>query len=222
MTAWSYADNVIGTIKATRAIPNYKAVSGYTAAKYDILVRRTGITDGGASYAERSAWSLAGYTDNNTVNIVTSGISKQVLYLRITGTSTAIIKLYKATGGGSGDEVATGTLTDRAGGGAQALVESNSSGLTGSVTLAAGCTNVTDAIIYLEDYHDRYDNDLDATAKNIIGIYYPIDSDTTTIKTVVEEADNVEIRRLGYDNCDGEFMLSTLNDNLALKNIRVI
>lgn len=222
MTTFSYATNVVGTIEKTTAI-NFNAVSSYTPAAWDIIVRRyPQISDTGSYYSERSAWTITGATDNNTVNLVTSGISKQALYLRITGTTDAVVSLYKATGGGSGDKVAEGTESGRATGGAVTLSEANGSGMSGSVTLADACTNVTDAIIYLEEAHDKYDHDVDASLNNIVGIYYPLDSDSGNFKTVIQEADNVELRRCGYDNVDGEIGLETLRKNLTAKNIRTL
>ena len=173
MTTYSYADNVIGKIEKTRALANYNAVSGYTAAKYDVLVFRKGVTDEGTNYDERSAWSLSGMTDSNTTSTT---LGRQILYLRITGTTSAVVTLYTASGGTG--SVATGTLADRSAGGTVTLAAANSSGLTGSVTLAADCTNTTDAVLYIADVHDRYDHDVDSTSDNIIGIYYTLDSDT--------------------------------------------
>jgi hypothetical protein len=214
-------DNVVGTIEKTRAI-NWNPVSGYTVAQWDIIVRRNGISDTGTNYAERSAWTIAGVTDAFSDNYTTSGVSKTALYLRITGTTDAVVTLYKTTGGGAGDAVATGTETGRATGGVVTLVEANSSGISGTVTLADACTNVTDAIVYVVDEHDRFDFDVDASLTNILGIYYTIDSDTSTWKTIIEEADNVVMARLGYDNVDGEIGQRDLKNLLIAKNIRVI
>jgi hypothetical protein len=220
MTDFSYATNVVGTIEKTDKI-NMNAVTGYTPALWDIIVRRyPKVSDTGASASERSAWSIAGATDAKTTNIVTNGISKQVLYLRITGTTDAVVKLYTATGGSG--EVAGGTHAGRATGGVLALTESNSSGITGSVTLADACTNVTDAVLYLEESHDRYDGAVDAALDNIVGIYYPLDSDSGNFKTVIQEADNVVLRRLGKDGLTGEIGLEVLRKNLVAKNIRTI
>ncbi len=222
MTDFSYATNVVGRINKTTSI-NMNSVSGYTPALWDIIVRRyPQVSDTGASYTERSAWTLTGVTDALSTNLVTSGISKQAVYLRITGTTDAVVTIYKTTGGSAGDAICTGTESGRSTGGVVTLAESNSSGVTGSVTLANGCTNVTDAILYLVESHDRYDGAVDAALDNIVGIYYPLDSDSGNFKTVIQEADYVELRRCGFDGLTGEIGLETLRKNLTAKNIRTI
>lgn len=73
------------------------------------------------------------------------------VFVRVTGTGPYTVTLYKATGGGGGDAVASGS----ANAGADAtLTASNASGLTGTVTLASSVTAETDDAHYLSTYLD--------------------------------------------------------------------
>lgn len=72
---------------------------------------------------------------------------------RVTGGPTPYtVKWYKATGGGGADEVATGTANANA---VAAMTAVNSSGLTGSVPLAASVTGETDDKHQLIGWQDK-------------------------------------------------------------------
>jgi hypothetical protein len=218
----TYNQKVLGTGIKLRDLV-FNPVSGYTRAQFDILVRRIGFTDGGATAtaAERSAWSFTGYTATNT-DEGTDGKAK--LYVKITGTTDAVVTVYKDAACTA--SVCGGTDAGRAGG-VLSLTELNSSGLTGSVTLDASCTN-ENFTMTIEDYHDRYDHSVDGSSSNIIGIDNGLNQDITDVTAdddiveLVYEADGVNLDELGKDNVNDMFTRRTLIDNLKLKNITIV
>lgn len=86
-----------------------------------------------------SAWVLTG------IDIATHTDAGKV-YVRITGAGPYTVNLYKASGGGTLDKIATGA---GAAGGAVVLAEANSSGVSGSVTLGNPVTPEADDLHYL-------------------------------------------------------------------------
>lgn len=89
-----------------------------------LSVSSLNITEAGDASNQMSAWSIAGMTTANT--------NAGVLYWKLTDSAgDRTVKLYKDSAGLN--EVATGTRT---GDGVVTLTESNSSGITGSVTVA--------------------------------------------------------------------------------------
>ena len=112
----SVSTDVIGQIKDKDALIIKPFVAGYTPAEYDIITKQEGYTDEGGAYgSERSAWVLAGVSGSNTESSVDQSVRNEtmatVLYGKITGTTSYVLKLYKDAAFGSGDEVATGTVT---------------------------------------------------------------------------------------------------------------
>jgi len=220
----SYTINtkVLGRNVKTRDLV-FNPISTYTRAKYDIIVRRIGFTDTGTYSAQRSLWVLTGYDSDNT--LATTG-GKQTLYGAITGTTDAVVSLYSDAAKTA--LVAQGTETTRSTGGSVTLAEQNSSGLSGTMTVADACTNDT-FTVDIEDYHDRYDADVDGAAANIVGIDNGLSQDSTetgivatySLMNLVYEADDVNLDELGKDNVDSQFLRRTLIDNLRLKNINV-
>lgn len=100
-----------------------------------------------------SDWSLSG------VELGTNTDSNGVLFVRISdetpGSGQATVDLYKATGGSSGNKVATGSGAD---GSTITLSEENSSGITGSVklgTITASETNDAHRLRCWVDYPVR-------------------------------------------------------------------
>lgn len=85
-----------------------------------------------------SNWALSG------VDIGTNTDEDALLYVRITdenpGAGQALVELYKATGGGAGDLVATGSAND---GATVTLAAANSSGITGTVDI--GTVNASES-----------------------------------------------------------------------------
>jgi len=209
---------VLGTGVKTRQLI-FNPVAGYTRTQFDLLVRRVGFTDDGDYSDERSATTFSGYTGSNT----TTTDDGQVLYIAITGTTDAVVTAYSDSA--KTQSVATGTDSNRSGG-ALALAEANSSGLSGSITLAASCTN-DDYTVLIEDYHDRYDQDVDASASNIIGIDNGLATDFTAttdrdIMNLVYECDSAKLDELGMDNVADHLERQTVIDNCKLKNITLI
>lgn len=100
--------------------------------RFNAKRNRTQILEINDTLASTSEWTLSG------VKIGTNTNEDGILYVRITdetpGAGQATVDLYKATGGGGGDKVATGS---GANGATIALAAANSSGLTGTVKLAA-------------------------------------------------------------------------------------
>lgn len=98
--------------------------------KFNNKYNRTQVVEINDTAASTSAWALSG------VVIGTNTDENGLLYVRITdespGAGQATVNLYKTTGGGGGDLVATGSAAN---GATVTLAASNSSGLTGSLTL---------------------------------------------------------------------------------------
>ena len=209
---------VIGTGAKVRDLI-FNPVSGYTRAEYDVLVRRIGYTDDGDESDERTEWSLTGATDANTA----TEDGGQVLYVSITGSTDAVVTLYSDSARSA--SVAAGTESTRSTGSEVTLSATNGSGLTGVVTLADASTNDIFTLT-IEDYHDRYDHDVDNALDNIIGIDNGLLMDGTSpvkdIVGLVYEADGAKLDELGFDNVVGAFQRRTLIDNLKLKNITII
>lgn len=92
--------------------------------------------------------------DAVTLSGVDQGVntdSRGRLFARVTGTGPYTVTLYKATGGGGGDAVASGSA---AAGADATLTASNASGITGTITLASSVTAETDDLHVLETYLD--------------------------------------------------------------------
>ena len=84
------------------------------------------VTEAGDASNQLSAWSILGTTSDNT--------NAFVLYYGLTNSGTTrTVDVYKDSAGGASDKVATGTVD---GDGTITLAEANSSGITGSVTVA--------------------------------------------------------------------------------------
>lgn len=105
-------------------------------------VRVRNVMDANANF---DAVSLSG------VDIGTNTDTKGQLYARITGGGPYTVTLYKATGGGGGDAVASGSASA---GADVTLTASNSSGITGTITLAGSVTAEADDAHYLSCYVD--------------------------------------------------------------------
>lgn len=97
---------------------------------YDGSRLRTQVFEINDTLASTSAWTLAGVVIGTNTN------EDGQLFVRITdespGAGQATVNLYKTTGGGGGDLVATGSAAN---GAVATLTASNSSGLTGTVTI---------------------------------------------------------------------------------------
>lgn len=98
--------------------------------KFSAARGRIQVVEQNDTAASTSAWALSG------VVIGTNTDEDGLIYVRITdespGAGQATVNLYKTTGGGGGDKVATGSAAN---GAVVTLTASNSSGLTGTVTL---------------------------------------------------------------------------------------
>lgn len=103
--------------------------------KFSASRGRIQIVEENDTLASTSLWALSG------VVIGTNTDEDGLLYVRITDGSPNTVNVYKTTGGGSGDKVATGTGSD---GATVTLSASNSSGITGTVKLATIGANETD------------------------------------------------------------------------------
>lgn len=98
---------------------------------------RTQVVETGDFNANLTDWDLSG------VVVGTNTDSAGRIFVRVTGAGPYAVTLYKATGGGSGDKVAEDTSV--AAGAVATFVEANSSGITGTATLASSVTaDVTD------------------------------------------------------------------------------
>ena len=95
-----------------------------------------------AGIFEHGSWSLSG------VRLGTNTDSRGRLYVRVTdetpGAGQATVDLYKATGGGASDKVASGSGSDN---GTVTLSEANSSGISGTVKIGTvSASDLTDDI----------------------------------------------------------------------------
>lgn len=108
----------------------------------------------GSSVRVRNVLDVSSNFDAVSLSGVDIGVNtdtKGQLYARVTGSGPYTVTLYKDTGGGGGDAVASGS----ANAGADAtLTASNSSGITGTVTLAGSVTVEEDDVHYLSCYVD--------------------------------------------------------------------
>jgi len=224
------ADYVINTAVLGRNVMTrqliFNPVASYVRARFDVLVRRIGFTDDGDEADERTVWGFTAYTGSNTLT-TNAG---QVLYVTITGTTDAVVSVYDDAAKTS--KVAEGTESTRSTGSAVTLAEENSSGLSGTVTLADGCTN-DDFTVTIEDYHDRYDGSVDGAASNIIGIDNGLATDFTTtteptstenrdIMNLVYQADSVKQDELGMDNVADHLTRQVFIDQAKIANITLI
>lgn len=129
--------------------------------KFDARRARIQIVEELDANASTSLWTLAG------VNIGTNTDEDGVLSVRITdespGAGQATVNLYKATGGGGGDLVATGSAAN---GAVATLAASNSSGLTGTVklgTVGASESNDAHKLRVFPDWPARFNSTLDGS-----------------------------------------------------------
>lgn len=223
MAAFTFQSNIISGITSYNNV-NINAVSGYTPDEYDLIVKRYGFYDNGGKYAtQRSAWVLTGYTKTNTTlaNDGTNG-SVQRIYFKATG-----ITDYEVSGWLSpamttaGDEVCNGSAT-RASGGTVTLSAANTSGLTGSFTVAAAATNDT-WYIDIMLYHDRYDGSVDSASNNILGflVLEDLDGSSENAWKVAESGTIVDFDELlteaGVDNVTSVFDRNTLRNQLIAR-----
>jgi hypothetical protein len=222
MAAFTFQSNIISGITSYNNV-NINAVSGYTPDEYDLVVKRYGFYDNGGTYTtQRSAWSLAGYTGANTAEVNVTNTLTQRVYFKATGTTN-----YEVSGWTTpamttaGDEVCNGTAT-RSSGGTVTLSAANTSGLTGSFTVAANATNDTwyiDIVIY----HDRYDGDVDGASNNILGflILEDLDDSSENAWKVAEAGTIVDFDELiteaGVDNVADVFKRNTLRNQLIAR-----
>jgi lysophospholipase L1-like esterase len=85
-----------------------------------------GILEAGDALSQLSAWSLTGVTGAKTNN--------GILYYKLTDSAgTRTVEVFDASAGGAGDRIAYGS---RSGDGAVTLSQDNSSGISGTVTVA--------------------------------------------------------------------------------------
>lgn len=114
---------------------------------YDGSRLRTQIVELNDTLSSTSLWALSG------VVIGTNTDEDGLLYVRITDGSPNTVTVYKTTGGGSGDRVASGTGAD---GATVTLSALNSSGITGTVKLATIGANETDDLHRLLVFPDAF------------------------------------------------------------------
>lgn len=172
MTAHTFRTDVFSSVLTWNNI-TLKPVSGWTPEQYDLVVQRYGFTDNGGDTdetANRSTWSLTGYASTNTTKVAKDGVLTQRIYFKgvISGSDYVISGWTDAAMTAS--KVVEGTETGN-NGGTVTLAEQNSSGLSGSVVLAAAAAADT-WYVDVELYHDRYDGSADSAANNILGFLW--------------------------------------------------
>ena len=129
---------------------NKQINTGLTLPVGTVLARNNTITEAGDAGNQLSAWVIIGDDMSNTDN--------GVLYWGLTNPSGTnyTVSLYKDSGAAAADLVAEGT---RSGNGSITLAEQNSSGISGTVTLAFSGADITYAAntLTLASVHAKYD-----------------------------------------------------------------
>ena len=123
--------------------------TGLTLPVGTVLARNNTITEAGDAANQLSAWVIIGDDMSNTDN--------GVLYWGLTNSGTTrTVELYKDSGAAAADLVASGSRT---GDGSITLAEQNSSGISGSVTVAYTGDDVTYAAntLTLASVHAKWD-----------------------------------------------------------------
>lgn len=225
MTALTFRTDVFGKVTSFNSV-SLNAVSGFTPKQYDLAVKRFLPYDNGgaaARAAERSAWTISGYTASNTTAVTVAGVPiVGRVYFKAVGTTNYTLEGYLDVAM-TASKVIEGSVT-RSTGGALTLAEANSSGLTGTVTIAANATNDAGFFIDIKMYHDRYDAAVDGSLNNILGfLYYQDLENDATLKTwsIAETGQIVDFDKLislaCVDNVVDIFTRNTLQNNLRDK-----
>jgi hypothetical protein len=146
----------------------------------------------------------------------------QRLYFKAVGTTNYTLEGYLDVAM-TASKVIEGSVT-RSTGGALTLAEANSSGLSGTVTIAAAATNDAGFFIDRLIYHDRYDGSVDYSSENILGFLYfqdLLDSTTLTTWQIAETGNIVNFDTLVslacVDNVATASARVTLADQLRLR-----
>jgi hypothetical protein len=226
MTALTFRTDVFGSPMSFNAV-SLNPVSGFTPKQYDLVVKRFLPYENGAAAAraaERSSWVISGATASNTTAVAVAGVPiVGRIYFKSLGTTNYTLEGYLDSAM-TASKVIEGSVT-RSSGGALTLAEANSSGLTGTVTIAANATNDASGFyVDIKMYHDRYDASVDASASNILGfLYYQDLENDATLKTwsVAETGQIVDFDKLlslsCADNVTDIFTRNALQNNLRAK-----
>lgn len=228
MTALAFRSDIIGGSIGFNSV-SINAVTGFTPKQYDCLVYRWGLYDNGGDTTEtanRGTWAITGFTDSgsNTDIVNVDGTLTQRLYFKgvISGSDYVISGWLDSAMTAS--KVLEGTETGN-NGGTVTLAEQNSSGLSGTVVLAA--TAVADTwYVDRVHYHDRYDGTVDYASYNILGfLYYQDIEESTTLKVwqYIESCKVVDFEALlglsCVDNVATSFARTTFQNQLRARGL---
>lgn len=162
--------------------------TGYAPQFGDAIVQYSGIGIENQAVDQISAISLSGLSEDN------SDAGK--LYVKITGTTDAVVELYSDVARTS--QVAEGTVT-RSSGGVITLDEEGGSGLSGSCTIIAGATNEVASNFFIDKYIDKYDAD-NTLNRLPLGVVYEVRLDDAVMDLVTEG--RAPISKVGASNLD--------------------
>ncbi len=191
-----------------------KLETGYTPAEFDLLMEKNVVDITTQAVVGISNAIVLGMTDANTLN--------GVLYGKIAngtgGAGDAFVYLYKDAARSS--EVAKSDNLTRATMTVGTWAESNSSGITGTFSIAANTANAADQVLTARKEYSRYDRD-NLTGQSIVGLVSFYDSELFQIECYANPVKAL-MDGIGCDNVDGQFERDAMAKAALLKNITLV